>query len=310
MVKKIKKSNILIIGGTGFIGYHLANRCKKLGWSVTSFSKNKPKKNRKIKNIKYLHGDLSIKKDLKKIDKNFDYVVNLGGYVDHKNKTKNYKTHYLGCKNLVKIFLEKKLKLFLQVGSGAEYEKIASPHKEDDVCKPNSIYGKPKFLATNFLIKQHNKKDFPCCIVRLYQVFGEKQESNRIIPFIIRACLSNKSFPCSEGQQYRDFIHIEQIIDAFIKILKSNYTKGEIINIGSGKLIKIRELINKIRKIANRGKPEFGKIPMRRDEMIKFFPNINKIKKLVRWSPKNNFENKLKLIIEYEKKNFDINKNI
>ena len=42
---------------------------------------------------------------------------------------------------------------------------------------------------------------------------------NRIIPFIIRACLSNKSFPCSEGQQYRDFIHIEQIIDAFIKIL-------------------------------------------------------------------------------------------
>ena len=41
---------------------------------------------------------------------------------------------------------------------------------------------------------------------------------------------------------------------------------------------------------------------MRRDEMIKFFPNINKIKKLVRWSPKNNFENKLKLIIDYEKK--------
>ena len=138
----------------------------------------------------------------------------------------------------------------------------------------------------------------------------EKQDSNRIIPFIIRACLSNKSFPCSEGQQYRDFIHIEQIIDAFIKILKSNYTKGEIINIGSGKLIKIRELINKIRKIANRGKPEFGKIPMRGDEMIKFFPNIEKIKNLVRWSPKNNFEKKLKLIIEYEKKNFDFNKNI
>ena len=60
------------------------------------------------------------------------------------------------------------------MGSGAEYEKIASPHKEDDVCKPISIYGKPKFLATNFLIKQHDKKDFPCCIVRLYQVFEKK----------------------------------------------------------------------------------------------------------------------------------------
>ena len=65
MDQKIKKK-ILIIGGTGFIGYHLVKKTIKLGWDVTSFSINRPKKNRKIKNVKYKIGNLYIKNSLKK----------------------------------------------------------------------------------------------------------------------------------------------------------------------------------------------------------------------------------------------------
>ena len=94
MEKKVK-SKILIIGGTGFIGYHLAKKCLTLGWKVTSFSIKKPKSLRKLKKVKYLTGNLNSKSSLKKINKEFDYVVNLGGYVDHKNKVGNYNTHFL-----------------------------------------------------------------------------------------------------------------------------------------------------------------------------------------------------------------------
>ena len=65
------------------------------------FFQNYPRKIRFLKNVKYLRGDLSVKKDLKKITQTFDYVVNLGGYVDHKNKVKTYNSHFKGCKNLV-----------------------------------------------------------------------------------------------------------------------------------------------------------------------------------------------------------------
>ena len=160
MDKKKTKTKILIIGATGFIGYHLAKKCIKMGWLVTSFSKNKPKQVRRINKIKYVYGDIFIKKSLKKINKEFDYVVNLGGYVDHKNKTKNFNTHFIGCKNLTNIFLKKNLKLFLQIGSGAEYGNLQSPHKENKASIPKSIYGKPKFLATNFLLTQFKKKNF------------------------------------------------------------------------------------------------------------------------------------------------------
>ena len=56
------KKKILITGGTGFIGYHLAKKCIRMGWEVTSLSKRKPNSIRKLKNVKYLTGDLTKKK--------------------------------------------------------------------------------------------------------------------------------------------------------------------------------------------------------------------------------------------------------
>ena len=98
----MKKKKILIIGGTGFIGYHLAAKCKKLKWSVTSVSKNKPLKKRKLKNIKYKICDISVKKNLSKLTKNkYNCVVNLGGYIDHINKKRTYGSHYLGAKKFI-----------------------------------------------------------------------------------------------------------------------------------------------------------------------------------------------------------------
>ena len=56
------RKNILIIGGTGFLGYHLAKVCLNLKWTVVSVSLNKPKKNRKLKGVNYLIIDISKKK--------------------------------------------------------------------------------------------------------------------------------------------------------------------------------------------------------------------------------------------------------
>ena len=71
------KIHILIVGGTGFIGFHLINYCLKKKWAVVSFSKNPPKKVRFFKKVKYINGDLSKRQDLKKVKGKFDYVVNL-----------------------------------------------------------------------------------------------------------------------------------------------------------------------------------------------------------------------------------------
>ena len=79
------------------------------------------------------------------------------------------------------------------------------------------------------------KKKFPVTVLRLYQAYGPKQDINRFIPIVIEACINNKNFDCSDGKQLRDFIHVEDVVNAILKSLKSLKAKGEIINIGTGK---------------------------------------------------------------------------
>ena len=296
------KNKILIIGGTGFLGYHLAKKCLKKKWKVTIFSLNKPKKKRYLGNkVTYIKGDISKIRDLKKINKNFDYVVNFGGYVNHKNKKVVYNSHFIGCKNLVRIFSKNKIKLFLQISSGTEYGQTKSPHKENMICRPQTVYAKAKNLATKFLIKENIKSNFPCVILRLYQVYGEKQDSNRIIPFIIKSCLDKKTFPCSDGKQYKDFIEVDEVMKVIFKIFKLNIN-GEIINIGSGKALQIKNIIKFICKKIKTGTPQFGKIKIRKEETNKYYPSIKKAKSLINWSPELNFERKIVSLINYQKR--------
>ena len=299
----MKKKKILIIGGTGFIGYYLAKFCLKKNWHIFSFSKNRPSRIRKLKKVKYINGDLTKKKDFKKLNYNFDYVVNLGGYVDHTNRRKTFNSHYLGCKNLVNYFMAKKIKSFVQIGSSGEYGKLSSPHKETMKCNPQSIYSKAKFLASKFLINIYKKKKFPVTILRLYQAYGPRQDINRLIPIVISACLKNKKFPCSDGKQFRDFVHVEDVAKAIFKCLDNKKTLGEIINIGSGKTIRVKQIINLIKDNIKSGLPLYGRVKLRREETLKIYPDITKAKKFLHWKPKINFNSGLISTINFYRKN-------
>ena len=134
------KKKILIIGGSGFIGYHLAKRCLDYKWNVTSISSKKPNIIRKLKKVNYTICDISKINKIKKILKSdYNYVVNLGGYVNHKNKLKTYQSHYLGCKNLCDFFVNKNIDKFVQMGSSIENGKQSSPQKETKNIKYKNV---------------------------------------------------------------------------------------------------------------------------------------------------------------------------
>ena len=301
---KLKKK-LLIAGGTGFLGYHLATEAIKRGYLVTSLSTKKPKKYRYLKSVEYLRCNTLKKKLLKKkIKLNYDVVVNLSGYVNHHEKKKTFSSHYLGCKNLADIFLNKKIKSFIQVGSGMENGNIKSPQKEKLKCKPLSNYALAKYKASSYLLNLFKKKNFPVTVLRLYQAYGPRQDLNRLIPIVIDKSLKNQNIPCTPGLQRRDFLYIDDLTNVIFKAVDSKKSKGKIFNIGSSKPIRIRDMILRIVKIIKKGKPQFGKINLRKEELLNMYPSINKAKKILNWKPKISLEEGLKLTIKNYKNEF------
>lgn len=300
----IKKKKILIVGGTGFIGFHLSLQCIKKNWQVVSLSTKKPIWKRKIAKVKYLICDISSSKNIKKKIANFkfDYVVNLGGYVDHSNKSKVYKSHFIGCKNLADFFRRKNIKSFIQIGTGLEYGNKPYLHNELLDCKPKSIYAKSKYKASKYLLNLFIKKKFPITILRLYQAYGPYQDPNRLIPSVIQSCLKEKKFACTNGNQIRDFIYIDDLIRLFFLIFDNNQARGKIFNIGSGERVKIKNLIMKIVKLCKSGKPVYGSLKMRKDESLMMCPDMKLVKKILKFKKKIALKKGLFKTIAYFKK--------
>jgi len=293
---------ILIIGGTGFLGYHYAKYCLKKKFKIVSLSRNAPKQNRFLKNVEYEFADISKKKQTYKVLQkiiDIDYVINFGGEIEHKKIKKTIKTHYNGLKNLANYFVFKKIKKFIQIGSSLEYGKQKSPHKENLKLKPRSNYARAKALSSNYLLYLFQKKKLPVLIIRPYQVFGPRQDFKRFVPIIIMNCIKNEKFPCSKGNQYRDFLYIEDFVKYLFILMKKRNTTGEIFNLGYGKPQKIKSVINFIQKKISMGIPNFGEIKLRPEENIKTYPDISKLKKYTDFMPKTNFKSGLIKTIKF-----------
>ena len=185
-----------------------------------------------------------------------------------------------------------------------EYGNLPSPQNENFKCKPISYYGKAKLKSTNHLIKLSRHSNFPFLILRLYQVYGPNQKFDRLIPQVIKSCLDDRKFRCTEGSQIRDFLYVEDLVDLIEKILlTTKKIKYRILNVGGGSPIAVKKVIEKINKIIKKGKPQFGKIQMRKDESLELYPSIKKLKIIYKWKPKFSLIKGLKKTILFYKKN-------
>jgi len=298
------KENLLIAGGTGFLGYHFAKKISKKKFNITIISLKTPKKIRYLNNVKYIKCDISKKKEIKeKINKSFKYIFNFSGYVDHKNKSKTMLSHFIGTKNISNYFKNKDIELFVQIGSGLEYGKNKSPQLEEKKSLPISNYAKSKYYASQHLLKMYKENNFPCVIIRAYQVYGPRQDSNRLIPFVITKCLKGNSFPCSDGSQFRDFLYINDFIN-FLKSVMQKKTKciGNVFNLGAGKSYNVKKVINLIKQKIGKGNPKFGLIKLRKEESQNVFPNIKKAKKILNWKPNFPLDKGLSITINHYRK--------
>jgi len=298
----LDKPRLLVIGGTGFIGSHLLAATVD-DWQVTSVSLNPPSPERFVSSVIYKHLDLT---DFDAVEaaliEDYDYVVNLGGYVDHTlfqdGGNQIIKMHFLALQNLISVLSRKSLKRFVHIGSSDEYGNLPAPQNEDLREQAISPYSFAKVASTHLLQMLFRTEGFPGVILRLFLTYGPHQDEKRFLPQTIKACLSGYDFPVSEGFQYRDFCYVADVICAILLALRTKDVEGHVFNIASGRPVSIRSVIETVQQYVGGGKPIFGEIPYRPEENMSLYANIEKAAELLGWFPEVTFEMGLKLTIE------------
>ena len=308
----MKKKNILITGGTGFIGPNLAKSLLK-NYNVKiydNFSRRSLKNIKKIpKQIKIIKGDIRDKDKFFKALKKIDIVIHLA-YINGTRffYSKPVDILDIAIKGIVNVFdgcIKYNIKELYLASSSEVYQtpkKIPTNELESlkipNVHNPRYSYGGGKIL-TELMGIHYGKKYFKKLIIfRPHNVYGKNMGQEHVIPEFINRFkkIKGKNFKIQgSGNEIRSFIFIEDFVKAFELIMK----KGKhlnIYNIGTSQKIKIRELAIKMSKIfkkkiiIKKGKLSKGGTKIRT-------PDITKIKRLG-FKPRYNLDSGMKKILK------------
>jgi nucleoside-diphosphate-sugar epimerase len=283
---------ILVIGGTGFLGKNVVKKALDLGWAVTNIS-NSGAGPIKATNISC---DMGNPQRLEQVllELRFDYVVNCGGYVSHQMFSNGgqsiLENHFTSLLNLIEVINRDNLESFINIGSSDEYGGNPAPQTEDQRESSISPYSLGKVASTHFLQMLYRTEGFPGTTLRLFLPYGPGQGMNKLIPQIIDGCLRDSTFPASEGNQLRDFCFIDDVVDAIFLALQAKNAKGQVFNVGSGEPVSVKSVINSIISIIGKGNPQFGVIPYRSEENMNLYADTQKIRHYLGWTPKVSLE--------------------
>ena len=222
-------------------------------------------------------------------NKEKEYIINLISYVTSVRELGLFpKMLNTNLDILLKIYEATKelenLKLIMQFGSGEEYGNIQAPFNEKMKEEPVSPYAIAKLITTNTALMLNKNYNYPICVIRPSNLFGKYQSKDKFIPYIVEKLKNNQEILATYGEQKRDFIHIDDFIKIIKELLeKSNLVKGEVINVGSGISISLKEIILNLKEELNsKSEIRFGAIPYRENEMMNFSLDISKLKNILK----------------------------
>ncbi|EKE14758.1 MAG: NAD-dependent epimerase/dehydratase [uncultured bacterium] len=290
--------NILITGGTGFIGSHLTRELHKMNHRIIllkrSFSDTWRIDDIMDSLVTY---DLDKIIDLENIfSKNkIDLIIHLAGlHIRHHSTIKEIEEMNNANINfpikLLDIAVRFQVKGFINTGTFSEYKLTVKPASEKDEIKPYNYYSATKSVFENLLKFYTFNKNIRGLSLRLFSPYGEK-DNNKIIPLIIKSFISGKVINLTKGGQRLSFTYISDIVNAYIKsidyIFSSKYNRYEEFNIGAVENYSIKKIIKIIEKISHKeNKVTLGILPYHEHELMFGLCNNSKAGSFLHWDSK------------------------
>jgi UDP-glucose 4-epimerase len=312
--------NVLITGGAGFIGSHLADFYLSRGDQVTVLDNlstgNLVNIQPILDDIEFINGDIRDSQTVDELVSKSDLVLHMAAYLGVKNIMENtlesIESNFTGSEVVLKAATKHKTRIILASTSEIYGKNNQQPLNEESdrvVGAPQMIrwtYSDSKSLEEASAYVMHNRFGLPVTTARFFNTVGPRQtgQYGMVIPRFVEAALRNENLLVyGDGTQSRVFCHVQDVVNAVDLLAGDEQTIGDYYNVGGIGEISIRDLAERVIEMTNsKSKIEFVEYSdayeFGFEDMQRRVPDISKIANKVGWKPSLNLENILLDVID------------
>jgi UDP-glucose 4-epimerase len=314
MNPSIKK--ICVTGGAGFIGSHVVDRLLDENYEVIVIDDLSTGKLENLRHnfgregFQFMNCDLRHSKLIRGMIKEVDAIFHEAALTDNKTSIRNPAlTNSINVDGTLKILeaaLDSDVKRFIYASSAAVYGNSPLPQSEDTFTKPISPYGVSKLAAENYVNVFNETHGFESTCLRYFNVYGPRQSKGSqysgVITEFIERLLRNRSLHVhGDGKQSRDFIHVDDVVEANMLVLESKKALGGSFNVGTGKSTSINELLTMLLKMIESNAKIVHTKP-RRGDIRHSLADITKIQEVLGFHPRHTLKEGLSKLVESYRK--------
>ena len=294
----LKDKKVLITGGNGYLGRHLATSLRGAGSVVFIIDKNGDETSENtfilditdrelLTNVIYkIHPEIvfHLAASLNR-DRNFDSFDEIQSI------------NFNGTFNLLLALKNIDYENFIFASTSEIYGSNKAPFIESQIPDPASPYSLTKVFSEN-LIKTFSKTyDKKFTILRIFNFFGKGMSPQFFIPQMITSLRNNAKFEMTEGEQTRDFLYIDDLMEAML-LCASVIPRNETFNVCSGEAVTLKQLVLEMKlRLNSKSEIMFGALPYRSNEVWNMVGDNTKIRESIGFVPKYNFGNGIELLI-------------
>jgi UDP-glucose 4-epimerase len=239
--------NVVVVGGAGFIGTHVVKTLAKNNIHVICV--DKAECNEGNKDITVVKADVGNLDAIQEILLSYSpsaviHLVGLPAVDDcEKNPQLSFQLNVLSTQSIVEAMRKADVKKLVFASTASIYGYLTKEKvSESESPRPNTTYGFHKLISEQIIRTYQERYGLNAVIFRLFNVYGgDPRVGKEVISIFIRNLLDKKPLAITGPNKFRDFIHIDDVANAFLKACVNNVS-GQIVNIGTGSKVTLRQL--------------------------------------------------------------------
>ncbi|MFA4663239.1 SDR family oxidoreductase [Pyrococcus kukulkanii] len=302
----MKNKLIIVTGGAGFIGSHIAETLAEDNDVVVIDNLYSGKIENVPENVKFINADVRDFEAIADIIREADYVFHEAAQISVDESVKDpvftEEVNVIGTLNVLMALAEGNGKLIFASSAAVYGDNPNLPLKESETLSPISPYGVTKLAGEHYCRVFYEIYGVPTVVLRYFNVYGPRQSSAYagVISIFMRNAIKNEPLTIfGDGKQTRDFIYVKDVVEANLLVAQKKKAEGEIFNVATGKETTVLELALKIIDLSG-SSSSIVFAPPRPGDIRRSVADISKLKKLG-FSPKYTLEEGLKETFEWFK---------